>query len=60
MTGHIVKYFGSMVFAARPKLQEITLNRETEQSDWKALIFTRSDTETKTIKPKDVARLFQS
>lgn len=43
-----------MVFAARPKLQEITLNRE---SDWKALIFTRSDTETKIIKPKDVVAL---
>lgn len=58
MTGQIAKYFGSSLFAARPELQDITLNQENGQFDWKIPIFIRSDEEIEMTKPKDVARLF--
>ncbi|KAH7033930.1 hypothetical protein B0J12DRAFT_703745 [Macrophomina phaseolina] len=59
MTRQIAKYFGSSLFAARPELQDITLNRENGQFDSEIQISTKSDEEIEMTRPKDVARLFK-
>lgn len=60
MTGQIAEFFGSSLFLARPKLEDITLSREDGQFDCGMSISLKSDEEISTTKPRDVRKLFVS